>query len=108
MLVPVMVDTKLHDGSMSSRFFFCEQSTRIICAGHTPTGLVCTLPVRDLGDSIIPRFLSVPFFIFIVIHRNTISGGWGLAPIYNFLNSISYFLDNFLQLSNMADLVPVM
>ena len=37
----------------------------------------------------------------------TIYGGWGLAPIYNSVNLISHFLDNFLQLSNMADPVPV-
>ena len=35
MLFPVMVDTKLREGSMSSRFFVREQSTRIICARHT-------------------------------------------------------------------------
>ena len=35
MLVPVMVDTKLREGSMSSRFFVREQSTRIICTRHT-------------------------------------------------------------------------
>ena len=33
---PVMVDTKCREGSMSSRVFICEQSTRIICTRHTP------------------------------------------------------------------------
>ena len=37
MLVPEMVDTKLREGSMSSRFFLREQSTQIICTRHTPT-----------------------------------------------------------------------
>ena len=45
--------------------------------------------------------------VFIVIHRNTIYGGWGLAPIYYSVKLISYFLDNFLQLSSMADPVPI-
>ena len=39
--------------------------------------LVFTLPVRDLGDTIIQRFWRFHPFIFIVIHRNTIHGGWG-------------------------------
>ena len=35
-------------------------------------------------------------------------GVGGLAPIYNSVNLISYFLDKIvLQLSNMADPVPV-
>ena len=71
------------------------------------TGLAFTLLVRDLGDNIIQRFCNSILLFFIVIHRNTIHGGWGLAPIYNFVTFISYFLDNFLQLSNMADPVPV-
>ena len=37
MLVPVMVDTKLREGSMSSRLFVPKQSTRIICTCHTPS-----------------------------------------------------------------------
>ena len=37
MLFPVMVDTKLREGSMSSRFFVREQSTQIICTRHTPS-----------------------------------------------------------------------
>ena len=37
MLFPVMVDTKLCEGSMSSRFFVREQSTPIICTRHTPS-----------------------------------------------------------------------
>ena len=38
MLVPVMVDTKLREGLMLSRFFVREQSTRIIFTRHIPTG----------------------------------------------------------------------
>ena len=37
MLFPVMVDTKLRERSMSSRFFVRDQSTRIICTRHTPS-----------------------------------------------------------------------
>ena len=72
-----------------------------------PRGLVFTLPVQDLDDNISPRFAQFHPFIFIVIHQNTIYGEWELAPIYNFVNLISYSLDNFLQISNMADSVPV-
>ena len=53
------------------------------------------------------RFSDAIGLVFIVIHRNTIYGGWGLAPIYNSVNLISYFRDNFLQLSNMIDPVSV-
>ena len=40
MSFPVEVDTKLREGSMSSRVFICEQSTRIICTRHTPSVVV--------------------------------------------------------------------
>ena len=36
MLFPVMVDTKLREGLMLSRFFVRKQSTQIICTRHTP------------------------------------------------------------------------
>ena len=39
MLFPVMVDTKLREGLMSSRIFVREQSTRIICTRHTPKNI---------------------------------------------------------------------
>ena len=39
MSFPVMVDTKCREGSMSSRVFICEQSTRIICTRHTPNSV---------------------------------------------------------------------
>ena len=36
MSFPVKVDTKLREGSMLSRVFICEHSTRNICTRHTP------------------------------------------------------------------------
>ena len=41
MLFPVMVDTKLREGLMSSRFFDHEQSTQIICTRHTRSKCCC-------------------------------------------------------------------
>ena len=51
---------------------------------YVKSRLVFTLPVLGLGDNIIKHFLAILHpFIFSVIHRNTIYGGWGLTPIYN-------------------------
>ena len=36
MSFPVEVDSKLREGSMPSRVFICEQSTRNVCTYHTP------------------------------------------------------------------------
>ena len=54
--------------------------------------LVFSLSVRDSGNNLIHPFT------FILIQKNTIYEGQGLAPIYNPVNWISYFRDNFLYI----------
>ena len=69
MLFPVKVDTKLCEGSMLSRVFICEHSTRIICTCHTPTldtitssvmALVSVVGVVDGQGTLQAPVLSAP------------------------------------------------
>ena len=66
--------------------------------------LVFTLPVRDLGNNIVHVFSNS---ILLFLHKNTFYLDWGLGPIHNSVNLISYFLDNLVYLSNIVDPVPV-